>query len=137
MRIKTERKFSAAHRLPNYDGKCSRLHGHTWKVEVAIEGEPDVETGMLMDFVEIKNIIDDLDHQYLNDFINNPTVENIAKYILDHLARCQPRSDFKIRVWETEDSFAEVDNQDKTASQGEIKENIVEIMGENYGKITG
>lgn len=136
MKIKTERKFSAAHKLPNYIGKCSRLHGHTWKVEVAIEGEPDVETGMLMDFVEIKNIIDGLDHQYLNDFLENPTVENIAGYILNQLVKCQPQSDFKIRVWETEDSFAEVDNQDKSL-MGEIKENIGEIMVENYGKITG
>lgn len=81
--------FEAAHRLPRVpDGhRCGRVHGHTYRVELACEGEIDEETGWLIDFGEIKAafapVRDRLDHQYLNeiDGLENPTAENLARWI--------------------------------------------------------
>ena len=61
MKIKTEAKFSAAHIVHTTNTKCSRLHGHTWRVEVELEGIPS-DDGMMIDFTDIKGIIDELDH---------------------------------------------------------------------------
>lgn len=85
--------FEAAHRLADYPGKCSRLHGHNWKVEVTVVGEILDKLGMLIDFRELKRevngVIETLDHYYLNEtepFKDvNPTAENIAKYIFNEL----------------------------------------------------
>jgi len=78
MRLVLKHHFDAAHRLPNYNGKCASLHGHRWEVEVEVKGQSDPVTGMLIDFTIIKHIIDQYDHKHLNDFIENPTAENIA-----------------------------------------------------------
>lgn len=86
--------FEAAHFIREYPGKCSRLHGHNWRVEVAVVGEKLNKLGMLIDFhdikAEVKQVIDTLDHRCLNEiemFTNsNPTAENIAKYIYEKLA---------------------------------------------------
>jgi len=116
MRILVSKKisFDAAHLLPDYKGKCSRLHGHHWVVEVGVSGEIG-EDGMVVDFVVLKQalqpIIDNFDHHYLNNIIPNPTAENIAAYILTWLCTYQestlPTVEF-VRVWETEDSMVEV-----------------------------
>jgi len=88
-------KFSAAHKLWRYKGRCSNLHGHTWNVEVSVIGSELDNAGILIDFVELKNIINDIvknfDHNYLNEIppfsrrqgkaFLNPTAENIAKVI--------------------------------------------------------
>lgn len=110
--------FEAAHCLPDYPGKCSRLHGHNWKVEVTVEGNQLNQLGMLMDFHELKQetqaVIATLDHYYLNDteaFSNmNPTSENIAQYIYEKLSdrpafnnTIQLRS---VKVWESPHSAA-------------------------------
>jgi queuosine biosynthesis protein QueD len=81
--------FEAAHRLPNApEGhKCARLHGHSFHVELVVEGEADPRTAWLIDFGEIKNLFDPilqrLDHRYLNDIegLENPTAEEIARWI--------------------------------------------------------
>lgn len=69
MRLSKEFRFEASHRLPNHPGKCRRLHGHSWRLTVVVEGEVDSSTGMVMDYDEIKKvmqpIIDDLDHRHL------------------------------------------------------------------------
>ena len=72
--------FDAAHRLPDYDGKCANLHGHTWKVEVEIKTKALIEDRFVLDFTVLKQIVNTLDHKYLNDLIEVPTAENIAKY---------------------------------------------------------
>ena len=85
--------FDAAHQLRNYIGKCSRLHGHTWTVELKVRGETLDDLGMLVDFGELNRLLkatlESLDHQNLNEippFIKvNPTAENIAQYIYDKL----------------------------------------------------
>ena len=81
--------FEAAHRLP-YAGeghKCTRLHGHSFRVEIVCEGEIDPTTGWLMDFAELGEkfapLLEQLDHRYLNeiDGLANPTSENLARWI--------------------------------------------------------
>jgi 6-pyruvoyltetrahydropterin/6-carboxytetrahydropterin synthase len=69
MEICKEFKFEASHVLPHHKGKCSNLHGHSWKLTVYIRGPVDEETGMVVDYGDIKSsiqpIIDDLDHAHL------------------------------------------------------------------------
>ncbi len=81
--------IEAAHRLPNVPTghKCSRLHGHSFRIELHVSGEVDAHTGWVMDFAELKQrfqpIYDRLDHHYLNDIpgLDNPTSENLARWI--------------------------------------------------------
>ena len=108
-------KFDAAHELPHYKGKCSNLHGHTWHLEIEVEGLPNVTTGMIMDFSTLKKIvdtliIDQLDHYFINDIIKNPTAEMMVYWIVDQLNELAEFSNTKlsrVRLYETEDSYAE------------------------------
>jgi 6-pyruvoyltetrahydropterin/6-carboxytetrahydropterin synthase len=85
--------FEAAHRLPFVpeDHKCARLHGHSYQVEVHVGGEVDESTGWIIDFADIGKafglILERLDHYYLNDIegLENPTSENLARWIWDRL----------------------------------------------------
>lgn len=104
--VSTEIWISASHQLPNYEGKCSNLHGHNWKVKVWARGEIDQTTGMVIDFTDIKAKINTLDHIHLNDVIPNPTAENIAVYIYNLLKT--PDLKVKVRVYESIKSYAEV-----------------------------
>ena len=107
--------FDAAHRLFGYDGNCGNLHGHTWKVEIWLEGEPD-DQGMVMDYREIKGYFKtEFDHTTIlnqedpyTDFIEphtelvgNPTAENLAGIIREDLKAV------KVRVWESGENYAE------------------------------
>lgn len=106
-----EFEFDAAHNLIHYHGKCERLHGHTYKLVVKLEGEPDSE-GMVYDFVELKSvvkekIIERFDHAYINDIITQPTAENIAVFIWNELKDILKRDNsrlYEIEVWETKTS---------------------------------
>lgn len=108
--------FDAAHRLPNHDGKCQNLHGHTWRGEVTVVSEMLIEdgpgTGMVMDFGVIKGwlapIVDELDHTLINDKIENPTAEHIAAYIFKRLEKELPRGLHSVRIWETPSNYCEV-----------------------------
>lgn len=62
MTISKDIKFDCAHMLSNYEGKCSNLHGHTYHGTVTLEGDVDPKTGMLIDYNEIKNVVDVFDH---------------------------------------------------------------------------
>lgn len=81
--------IEAAHRLPNVpaDHKCSRLHGHSFRIEIHVSGPVLEPTGWVQDFSEIslafKSLLDRLDHYYLNEIegLENPTSENLAKWI--------------------------------------------------------
>nr|WP_320145742.1 6-carboxytetrahydropterin synthase QueD [uncultured Anaeromusa sp.] len=85
--------FEAAHCIREYPGKCRRLHGHNWRVEVSVCGETLNELGMLVDFHDLKDaakgVLDELDHHYLNELEAfcqlNPTAENLARYIYEQL----------------------------------------------------
>lgn len=93
MRIFKEFTFEAAHRLPNVpEGhKCARLHGHSFRVRLELEGEPDPHTGWILDFADLKAIfkptLEMLDHHYLNEIpgLENPTSEVIARWIYERV----------------------------------------------------
>lgn len=94
MEIYKRFQVEAAHLLPNVppEHKCRRLHGHSFVIEVHLDGEPDAELGWVMDYGDIKTafqpVFDQLDHRYLNDIegLENPTSENLAIWIWDRLA---------------------------------------------------
>lgn len=94
MEIFKEFTFEAAHRLPNLpaDHKCTRLHGHSFRVAVYVTGPVAEREGWVMDFGDLKKafkpIYDTLDHNYLNDIpgLENPTSENLARWIWRELA---------------------------------------------------
>lgn len=93
MQIFKEFSFEAAHRLPNVppEHKCARLHGHSFQVRITVAGEPGADNGWVMDFADIKKAFkplrERLDHYYLNEIegLENPTSENIARWIWDRL----------------------------------------------------
>jgi 6-pyruvoyltetrahydropterin/6-carboxytetrahydropterin synthase len=93
MKIFKEFSFEAAHRLPNVPQahKCSRLHGHSFAVKISVQGSIGEESGWVMDFADISNAFEpihkQLDHYYLNEIegLDNPTSENIARWIWAHL----------------------------------------------------
>ena len=86
--------IEAAHRLPNVPAghKCARLHGHSFRIEVHVSGRVDPHTGWIMDFADLKAafapISERLDHHFLNEIegLENPTSENLARWIWQHLA---------------------------------------------------
>ena len=118
-RLRVETTFDAAHNILASNGKCERLHGHTWRIELFAIGEKNESTGMVVDFTVLKarlqELADKLDHIYLNELkeIGNPTSENISKYAFDHLKKTIP--DFvkleKVRVWESPKSWCEYSGQ--------------------------
>lgn len=105
--------FGAAHRVVDYPGKCNRLHGHNWIVEVTVAGQKLNELGMLVDFKlikkEVNKLMEELDHHYLNELPqfqnNNPTAEHIAQYIFHELEKSELVSDGitikAVKVWES------------------------------------
>jgi 6-pyruvoyltetrahydropterin/6-carboxytetrahydropterin synthase len=115
--IKVISNFSAAHFLRAYKGKCENLHGHNWKVEALVSSQVLDSAGMVMDFHDLKKIVNSvlekLDHKHLNElgyFVKvNPSSEEIARYIFNELkslvneSKCELK---EIRVWETEGSCA-------------------------------
>ena len=98
MRIFKDFSFEAAHRLPNVpDGhKCARLHGHSFRVRVVVDGPVDPTTGWVIDFADLKAAVrplhDRLDHRYLNEIagLENPTSEVLARWIWRELAPSLP-----------------------------------------------
>lgn len=98
-------EFQAAHHLPRHEGKCRNLHGHTYRFEVLCDGPIDAESGMVVDFADMKaavksHVLDALDHKLLNDVIEYPTAEYIAAWIWDQLATTALPL-HEIRLWET------------------------------------
>ena len=85
--------FEAAHSLPHVpeDHKCRRVHGHSYRVEISVEGEVDAKMGWLYDHslisTAMKPIVDGLDHRYLNEVpgLENPTIEILAAWIWEQI----------------------------------------------------
>ena len=130
VRIYKEVQIDTSHRLLHYKGKCANLHGHRWKIEVWMEGEPDPVTQILIDYSMIKQVINKYDHQIIlnreDPMISRiqefhpviitpgePTSELMAVLIRDDLhAFCRDQGVkavvTKIRVWESPTAFAEL-----------------------------
>jgi len=101
--------IDCAHYIPGH-GKCGETHGHTYKIEVVIEGEKDA-SGMIIDFSELKKSIKaglaHFDHKMLNEIIEFPSVENICEAIKSKLAEHIPFP-FTLRVWEGHGKWVEM-----------------------------
>lgn len=111
--LKVDGTFSAAHQLTNYSGPCENLHGHTWKIQLEVQGEVLDDAGMLMDFRVLKNhlreIHNEFDHKLLNDVVDfSPTSENLSKYIfLKQKGKMPNNVRLKsVTVWESDASSA-------------------------------
>jgi 6-pyruvoyltetrahydropterin/6-carboxytetrahydropterin synthase len=113
--VSVEQTFAAGHALRNYKGKCENVHGHNFRVQVTIQGERLDDTGMLVDFIDVKNlmrgVIERLDHQFLNEVApfdeKNPSAENIAEYFHERMSAGLkdtpvPVRITEVKVWETE-----------------------------------
>ncbi len=107
--------FSAAHWLPNYDGSCKFTHGHDWLVEVGVRKRIDPDTGMVMDFRDLKlvmkeYIIDLLDHDIVNYYLDNPTAENLCIWIWERLMfEALLKGIEFITVWESKSSYSKIE----------------------------
>jgi len=114
-RLKVEAQFDAAHKLEGYKGKCSSLHGHTYKVEAFFLTDELNSIGVSVDLRALKEklakITEQFDHSYLNDFkeLGNPSTENISRYFFQSLKINLPAGATleKVRVWETPKSWCE------------------------------
>lgn len=115
--VMVESNFSAAHQLRDYNGKCENIHGHNWKVQVWIRGKSLQPNGILIDFYELKEILDlavkQLDHSNLNELeifkTRNPTAENVACHLYGALRADIQRKGlmlFKVDVWESEKTMS-------------------------------
>jgi 6-pyruvoyltetrahydropterin/6-carboxytetrahydropterin synthase len=111
--VTVEQDFASAHALRNYKGACENVHGHNWKAQVVIEGDRLDDAGMLIDFLDVKRIMDAivarLDHRFLNEVppfdVKNPSAENLAEHF------CEKMSESlagligvrvkEVKIWET------------------------------------
>jgi 6-pyruvoyltetrahydropterin/6-carboxytetrahydropterin synthase len=91
--LRVEHSFPAGHALRAYPGKCAHVHGHNYRVQIAVEGPRLNEIGLLMDFSDLKRtlraVCERLDHEFLNDLAPfqtvNPSAENLARYIFEEV----------------------------------------------------
>lgn len=123
MRIFRYFTFDASHKLNHLpDGhKCARLHGHTYKLKVTLNGELQQPVGWVRDFAELKqivthNVIETLDHNNLNDIqgLDQPTAELIAVWIWNQLKPRLPELE-EIELWENQNSGVLLNRQDSEA----------------------
>lgn len=115
--VKIQAEFSAAHNLREVGGKCESLHGHNFKVEVAVEAESLDDQGMVVDFRLLKEktrgLLEGLDHKYLNELPffagRNPSSEMVAAYLFEELSLQLDRGSRRVSsvaVWESDTSRA-------------------------------
>jgi len=116
-RLTIHTQFAAAHNLIHYQGDCENLHGHNWKVEVTVAAEQLDKAGLGIDFKILKKetnqVLDQLDHKYLNDLVPfnelSPSSENIARFLFDELTGQLNTANVtveKVNVWESENACA-------------------------------
>ena len=118
-RIGVECRFSAAHRLEGHKGRCSRLHGHSWRVEAVFTAGEISSGGMLLDFDDagtaLEGVVAPYDHCFLNEVEPfdkvPPTAENVAREVFERLHTrvhdaLRPARLESVTVWESEDAWA-------------------------------
>lgn len=133
--------FEAAHDLPGHRGKCARLHGHSYKLEVTLRGPVkstanESDSGMVMDFEDLSrivrsSIIERLDHRYLNEIVPvRTTAENLIHWMWDTLldAGLSTSLLYRLRLWETESGYVEITQAERTEQHhGSYNEEVVEV----------
>ncbi|MBN1280189.1 MAG: 6-carboxytetrahydropterin synthase QueD [Candidatus Thermoplasmatota archaeon] len=110
MRVCREFTFDAAHFIPQHPGSCKHPHGHTYKLEVVLDGEVKTD-GMVVDFGVMKDIVhaavlEKLDHRSLNDLVDTPTAEHILQWIATQLQGKLPV--YSLKLWEGQGKWAEL-----------------------------
>jgi 6-pyruvoyltetrahydropterin/6-carboxytetrahydropterin synthase len=118
VRLVKELRFEAAHRLPKVPPghKCARLHGHSFKIEVAISGPVNEETGWFIDYEVVdaawRPLFEILDHHYLNEVpgLENPTSEHLARFLWERMKPALPGLE-RITVHETCDARCEYEGR--------------------------
>lgn len=121
--------FEAAHQLPGHRGKCARLHGHSYRLEVAVRGPikdapGQSDHGMVMDFEDLSrivrhSIIERLDHYDLNEVTGiRTTAENLVHWMWDTLvnAGLPEQLLYRLRLWETESGYAEITQAERESA---------------------
>lgn len=116
-RLSIETVISAAHLLRDYDGNCSRLHGHNWKIKVEVNASQLDNIGMAIDFKDLKDlswqVAGKFDHQIINEIAPfdkiNPTAENLSQYFYREIAKLLPAEIkmSRILLWETDKYMVE------------------------------
>jgi 6-pyruvoyltetrahydropterin/6-carboxytetrahydropterin synthase len=116
--VSVQAHYDSAHFLRNYHGKCERMHGHRYNVEMALTASELDEAGIAFDFVIVKkhlrDLADRLDHENLNELPPfdkiEPSAENQARYFYEEMKRLLPSemgdSVLYVKVWETPTQFA-------------------------------
>jgi 6-pyruvoyltetrahydropterin/6-carboxytetrahydropterin synthase len=108
MKLGVTEFIDCAHYLPGHP-KCGPLHGHTYKIELIVEGQ--ATDGMIIDFADLKGILVEVlgnyDHRSLNDFLEYPSVENICELLHEKLKQRLPFP-FTLRIWEGQGKWAEI-----------------------------
>ncbi len=100
-------KFSSAHFLENYKGKCEKMHGHTFLVEVHFQVDKLDSSGIAIDFTILKSYLKKVlpDHKVLNEIYDfSPSAENLSEYFFNFIKKDYPVS--KVTVWESENAAA-------------------------------
>jgi len=116
-----------AHRLNNYKkpkdwnkatfGKCyESIHGHSYKIEIWVDGKVNTETGMVVNFSDLSNLVKKYDHKFLNEYLGQyfvATAENFVKILIEDIKLLLKQKDvewnsIKVRVWKTNTAYAEL-----------------------------
>ncbi len=110
--ITKEFTFDSAHFLPAYRGKCEKMHGHTYRLAVAVKSG-EMRDGIVFDFTVLKKIVEEKivsrwDHELLNDHLEVPSAENMCRFVWDTLFREKKigRLLYEVKIWETPTSSA-------------------------------
>lgn len=105
--LKVRDKFQAAHFLKDYKGKCEKIHGHTFVVEISVWANQLNQTGISLDFTQLKAQLAAIlpDHTLLNEVYDfPPSAENLARHFYQELKKILPIKE--VTVWESEDASA-------------------------------
>ena len=144
MQLRIDFDFNAAHRLPLYDGPCRHTHGHNYRLRVVVEGRVDPETGLTTDFLIIKHLVrehvlETIDHNDLNQVIDNPTAENVVAWIWQRLQPALPGL-AELQLFETPDCGVIYRGESSTrrASRGSRRpRSAAKIVGREEGSEPG
>ena len=115
VRLVQEFRFESAHWLPKVPPghKCARLHGHSYRIEVAVSGKVNAETGWFIDYQRLHDawapVFAQVDHHCLNEIpgLENPTSEILARWLWDRFSTALPEALERITVFETNDARCE------------------------------